>query len=205
MNQADIRSAIQGAFASWAGATNLVFSEVTSGEDITLGWFVGAHGDGTAFDDGGGYDSDGKWSNVLAHGFFPAYGGDVHFDDYENWSFSSSSGIHLESIAVHELGHALGLAHSSLSTAVMYSTYSGGARTSLTSDDRAGIWSLYPRTRRSRAATCWPARASRRGPTSGRVTAASGSPSRRMATWSSTRAARCSGPRARTGRARTGS
>jgi peptidoglycan hydrolase-like protein with peptidoglycan-binding domain len=139
MSQTNIRSAISNAMVSWSGASVITFSEVTSGEDMSIGWYTGDHGDGVPFDNGG---SNG--SNVLAHTFSPGggLGGDMHFDDYETWSNSTSSGTHLETVAVHEMGHALGLGHSSVTSAVMYAYYSAG-RTTLTSDDRAGIWSLY--------------------------------------------------------------
>jgi hypothetical protein len=45
-------------------------------------------------------------------------------------------------VAAHEFGHALGMDHSSYSTAVMYATYNG-IKQALTSDDTAGIQSIY--------------------------------------------------------------
>jgi len=55
-------------------------------------------------------------------------------------------GAYIEDIATHELGHALGLNHSSVTDATMYATYtqcSTSFRT-LSADDIAGIKSLYP-------------------------------------------------------------
>jgi hypothetical protein len=53
----------------------------------------------------------------------------------------------LESIAVHENGHWLGLDHSTFSAASMFATYSGGiGARSLHSDDSAGVCALYPGT-----------------------------------------------------------
>ena len=46
---------------------------------IEIGFYTGEHGDGDAFDGEGG---------VLAHAFFPYYGGDLHFDDSEQWAVS---------------------------------------------------------------------------------------------------------------------
>lgn len=43
----------------------------------------GEHGDGDA------HDGKGK---VLAHGYFPQFGGDVHFDDDEDWTMNSTNG-----------------------------------------------------------------------------------------------------------------
>ena len=45
-------------------------------------------------------------------------------------------------VAIHEFGHALGMAHSQIDTADMYAYYEG-ANESLTSDDVAGIQSIY--------------------------------------------------------------
>jgi len=133
LSQSAQRSAIETAMFWWRSASAVSFSEVSSGENITLGFYSGDHGDGYPFDGA---------SNVLAHAFYPNYGGDLHFDDAETWSTSSSSGIHLTTVAAHELGHSMGLAHSSVTSAIMYAYYSG-ARSGLTYDDHAGIWSLY--------------------------------------------------------------
>jgi hypothetical protein len=53
---------------------------------------------------------------------------------------------YLEDIATHELGHALGLNHSSASDATMYPSYGycSQAMRTLASDDIAGIKALYP-------------------------------------------------------------
>jgi hypothetical protein len=45
-------------------------------------------------------------------------------------------------VALHEIGHALGLGHSSLSTADMYSSYNG-VKTGLSADDISGIQAVY--------------------------------------------------------------
>ena len=57
-----------------------------------------------------------------------------------------SNGFYIEDIAAHEFGHALGLAHSTVSTATMYPSVSScntGNRT-LDADDISGVRSLYP-------------------------------------------------------------
>ena len=92
-------------------------------------------------------------SNVLAHAyqpgnelFFGAGGniaGDVHFDNSNAWSDGgSASTIDFYTVALHELGHALGLGHSTVVGSVMEAVY-GGPRRSLTADDIAGIQSIY--------------------------------------------------------------
>ena len=44
----------------------------------------------------------------MAHAFFPIFGGDVHFDEEENWTVNTFEGVSLLQSAAHELGHSLG-------------------------------------------------------------------------------------------------
>jgi hypothetical protein len=57
-----------------------------------------------------------------------------------------NAGAYIEDIAVHELGHALGLGHSTASDASMYPTYKYCSQhmRSLAADDMAGAQELYP-------------------------------------------------------------
>jgi peptidoglycan hydrolase-like protein with peptidoglycan-binding domain len=129
------RMAILGALQRWEAVTTFNFTEVSSGGTLQIGWYYGAHGD-SPFD---------GISGELAHAFYPSWsglGGDVHFDDAETWRDNGSGGYDLPTVALHELGHALGLAHSSNSSAVMYAYYSG-LRRDLTQDDIHGIISIY--------------------------------------------------------------
>lgn len=133
------RDLIRRAFALWAEHTPLTFTELSdrSTVDIVVGWASGDHGDGDPFDGPG---------DVLAHASFPnPYDNSqvfLHFDDDERWVDSTTQDVDLLTVAAHEIGHALGLAHSSDPNALMFASYSGPHR-SLGEDDVAGVQALY--------------------------------------------------------------
>jgi MYXO-CTERM domain-containing protein len=54
-----------------------------------------------------------------------------------------SGSFSLQAVLSHEAGHFLGLAHSTVPSAVMWATYSPG-NTQLTADDVAGLCAIYP-------------------------------------------------------------
>ena len=138
------RNAVREAFEIWSCYTPLTFTEVNSASnaDIVILWGSGSHGDDYPFDSQNG---------VLAHAFFPppnggSLAGDVHFDDSENWTLdmrvNSLQPIDLVTVAAHEIGHSLGLNHSSDSNALMYAYYTGSHRF-LDIDDISGIQAIY--------------------------------------------------------------
>jgi hypothetical protein len=133
------RELIRRAFALWAEQTSLSFTETSdsSTADIVIGWAVGEHGDGDPFDGPG---------DVLAHASFPnPYDNSqvfLHFDDDERWVDSDTRNVDLLTVAAHEIGHTLGLAHSNDPEALMFPSYSGPHRF-LSDDDVAGVQSLY--------------------------------------------------------------
>jgi hypothetical protein len=66
--------------------------------------------------------------------------GDVCFNTGQTWNINGNYDIY--TLAVHEFGHALGLDHSTVFTADMYSTYTN-TKQRLNSDDIAGIRNIY--------------------------------------------------------------
>jgi predicted Zn-dependent protease len=64
----------------------------------------------------------------------------ISFDTQDTWTVSTSN-YNLFVVALHEFGHALGMAHSDVSNAVMYNSYH--YVTGLLADDINGIWAKY--------------------------------------------------------------
>ncbi len=141
LSGADIGDAIRKAFHLWEEVSVLRFQEVGAGQpaDIVIRFVSGDHGDYEGFDGPSG---------TLAHAFFPppnsgSLAGDAHFDDDDSWSIDlPASGTDLVTVAAHEFGHSLGLAHSQVTTALMFPFY-GGPNRRLDHDDIDGITQLY--------------------------------------------------------------
>merc|ERR1719397_799247 len=70
--------------------------------------------------------------------------GSIHFDDSENWTLCSYLGTNLFQVAVHEIGHSLGLEHSDVPSATMFPYYDGYKPDfKLDQDDIDAIQALY--------------------------------------------------------------
>jgi peptidoglycan hydrolase-like protein with peptidoglycan-binding domain len=141
--QPQVRGAITSALNLWSQVTPLRFTEIplASNPDFIIRFVANNHGDGSPFDGIG---------RVLAHAFSPPpnagnIAGDAHFDEDETWTVNipvPANTIDLVTVAAHEFGHSLGLAHSSVAGALMFPSYSGPQRF-LAQDDIDGIQSIY--------------------------------------------------------------
>uniref|UniRef100_A0A803KYN8 Peptidase metallopeptidase domain-containing protein n=2 Tax=Chenopodium quinoa TaxID=63459 RepID=A0A803KYN8_CHEQI len=137
----DIKGAFERAFLRWASVIPVKFVETKDlgVADIKIGFYKGDHGDGEPFDGVLG---------VLAHAFSPE-NGRFHLDAAEKWTIDfdkedSDVAVDLESVALHEIGHLLGLAHSNVKESVMYpSLKPREKKLKLRFDDIEGVQYLY--------------------------------------------------------------
>ncbi|TWX59566.1 matrixin family metalloprotease [Colwellia hornerae] len=146
----NIHSAFLVAFDAWSNATNnnLTFTETLfSGENnsIDISFVNKVHGDNSNFG-----------SRVLAHAFYPddrnpaIIAGDLHMNDEGfSWEIGDSLGsaaFDITRIAVHEIGHSIGIGHtqSGFSGNIMDPTISSrGLFSGLSAGDIDAACSLY--------------------------------------------------------------
>ncbi|KAH8896174.1 zincin [Thozetella sp. PMI_491] len=141
-SEKDCRSAIKSAMFYWAAIAPFTFTESTGTEpvDILFRWGKGLHHLNCPYDFS---------TNTNAHAMHPksstsqtdindsGCNGQIHFADDRVKDMSLDRMTH---VAVHEIGHALGLSHSYAFRAMMCSS----ANLDLGLDDIAGIQAIYP-------------------------------------------------------------
>ena len=140
--------------AAWQQAIEKAAAVWSSYANINLALVPDA---GTAFGTSGNQQNDPRFGDIRiaaipqAPGYLgfatlpPAFNGgpnagDIVLNSTSNWGVNTNYDV--ETVAIHEFGHALGMDHSAITGAVMYAYYNA-TKQGLASDDTAGIQSVY--------------------------------------------------------------
>ncbi|KAF3772262.1 Matrix metalloproteinase-15 [Nymphaea thermarum] len=138
----ELRPVFREAFETWALSSPFDFTETSTDRiaQLHIGFYRGRHVNCPPFDD------------LLAHANYPPHGA-VHINADIVWAIdpeilkNTEESYDLQSVVLHEIGHLLGLAHSSIPEAIMCPDLDSQTRmVELHSDDIAGINAMYPRS-----------------------------------------------------------
>jgi hypothetical protein len=139
LDQATVDAVFEKALDIWASVADVTFTETARANQADSIDFSFRSIDGPG--------------GVLAQAYFPndrnrgSIAGDVQFDQSETWEVGNSRGraaFDLLYVTVHELGHALGLDHSTVVGSVMYASVSATTQfVALAAADIVSIQQLY--------------------------------------------------------------
>ncbi|GFO16391.1 matrix metalloproteinase-1 [Plakobranchus ocellatus] len=134
------RKTFQDAISTWEQVIPIKFEEETGAEEADIRVLFARREHGPKNDPV--FDGKKSSNNTLAHAWGPSsrtkgLSGDVHFDEEDDWSDATELFI----VAVHELGHSMGLKHSNDRSSIMYPIYQDV--TKLSQDDLDGVDYMY--------------------------------------------------------------
>ncbi|KAI9198669.1 hypothetical protein LWI28_020182 [Acer negundo] len=133
----DASEPIRKALVEWSKHTRFAYQRINDygTADIKIGFYTGYHGDDGPFVGPGG--------GAYAHAFAPTYG-QIHYNLNQTWvNGVVEGGVDLMTVGLHELGHVLGLAHSTIEAAIMWPYIGANSTKGLDADDVQGIHALY--------------------------------------------------------------
>ena len=110
-NESQITAALDAAFEAWENVAAIDFQEVSSGADVTV--VAGALSPGVAGTASYSYTGGGPIAEITS--------GEVTFASGLTWSpYGGSGGVDFYAVALHEIGHILGLGHVDDETQIMH-------------------------------------------------------------------------------------